>query len=353
VTTLRATRTAAFFALSLASASVRVRADPAGRLAYKRGPGAEACPDEAALRRAVAARLGEDPFAPESSRTFRLSIATLGDHLRGSVEVLTDGVAEGRRELDVEPDRCPELVEAMALAVSLTINPNLVVTAPPVAATTDAAPPAVATPPRSSAPAPVAPVAPFGTGPVRDSAPAPASTTRAEAKPMTLAAGLIAHGAVGTGPGPAVGGSALVRVHGTVWELGLEGRLDALSRDDIGQSGTVKSSLLAGVLAPCIRHTPAHRAGIFEHFSGCGLLLVGSIAAGSEGVSVEGADRGIYVAAGGRIAASASLTDGLLLEARVDALYPLVPVTIVLDGAPVWRAGASGTLGAGVVGEIP
>ena len=73
--------------LVLGAAAAPAHAEPAGRLVYDRGPGAEACPDEMALRRAVGARLGEDPFDPRLSRTFRLTIAIAGARLRGVVEL--------------------------------------------------------------------------------------------------------------------------------------------------------------------------------------------------------------------------------------------------------------------------
>jgi hypothetical protein len=42
---------------------------PTSRLVYERGPGVEHCPDQAAIREAVASRLGYDPFFPSSDKT--------------------------------------------------------------------------------------------------------------------------------------------------------------------------------------------------------------------------------------------------------------------------------------------
>jgi hypothetical protein len=322
--------------LLLGPISAPAQAEPAGRLLYDRGPGAEACPDEATLRRAVAARLGEDPFDSRLSRTFRLTIAMAGARLRGVVELVTEGLAEGRRELDAEPGACAELVDAMALAVSLTINPDLVVEVP------------------RELPSPSPPAAPelqptteperrFALPRARPSRDAPRAS-REKAPPLALEVGGLAHGAVGTGPGVAAGGTALIRAGTPTWGIGIEGRLDALSRAGIGRSGTVRSTLTAGVLAPCAR---------FGHGSACPLLLMGSLFARSQGVTTERSDRGFYAAAGARLAVGAPLADQLLLEARLDALYPLTRVTIDLDGIPVWRASASGALGVGVIWEIP
>jgi hypothetical protein len=332
------TRNWMLLAVALGSISLPARGEPAGRLSYERGPGAEQCPEEAALRRAVAARLGEDPFDPRLSRTFRLAIVSDGARLRGSVVLEANGVAEGRRELDAPQEACAELLEAMALAVSLTINPDLAVAEAPALQKEPNArtePEIVKT--REATHAPVNPSPrrdetrsrprrdPRGTGPV-------------------YAIGAVAHGAVGTGPGVAAGGSALLRTGTPRAHLNLEGRVDALSRAGVGRQGTVHSTLLAAVLAPCARLAP---------LSGCPLLLLGSLSARSRGVRVERSDSGFFAAAGGRVAASAPLGGALFLEARADVLYALTPVTIELDQTPVWRAGASGALGVGLIWEFP
>jgi hypothetical protein len=333
------TRNAMMLALSLGSVSLPAGGEPAGGLSYERGPGAEECPEEAALRRAVAARLGEDPFDSRLSPTFRLAIVSDGARLRGSVVLVTDGVAEGRRELEADAEACGELVEAMALAVSLTINPDLVVT--------QAAPKQPELPPRAEpveTPGSPATLAATNPRPPKDEIRSPRARPGARGSALGIAVGALAHGAVGTGPGVAAGASALFRAGTPRWQLGLEGRVDALSRAGIGRSGTVHSTLVAAVLAPCVRIAP---------LSACPLLLVGSLFARSRGVAVERSDRGFFAAAGGRVAASAPLGEALLLEARVDALYALTPVTIELDRTPVWRAGASGALGVGVIWEFP
>jgi hypothetical protein len=320
---------------AVAALALAARAEPAGRLSYERGAGAEFCPDEVALRRAIAARLGEDPFLPSLPRLFRLTLVASSGRLRGTVELVTNGVTEGRRELDGDAEACAELVEAMALAVSLAINPNLVVEDAP-------APPA-----REEAPPPATPVVGIASprqSPTRDMPRTGATGASKPAVPVRFAAGLAAHGAVGTGPGIAAGGSAVVRTGRGWWQAGLEGRVDALSRAGIGRNGTVHSTLVAAVLAPCAR---------LGQVSGCPLFLAGSMFAHSRGVTRRRSDSGFFAAVGGRLAATAPLGEHLLLEARLDALYPLTPVTIDLDGTPVWRARASGALGVGVLWEFP
>lgn len=327
--------------LAFAAMIAPARAEPGGRLSYERQSGAEFCPDEVALRRAVVARLGEDPFTADGSRTFRLTLRASEGRLRGTIELEASGVVEGRRELDAGANACAELVEALALAVSLTINPNLVVDGAGTPASIEPAP-VEPEPPAALPPPPATSFRPPPPSPPRNRPTARSTST--ERAPVTLAAGAAAHFAVGTGPGIAAGGSAIVRAEGKLWRVGLEGRVDTFSQADIGRNGTVYSTLIAGVLAPCAR---------VGQVSACPLLLLGSLYAESEGVTTERSDRGFFSAAGARLSTGIPLGEHLLLELRMDALYALSRVTIELDGNPVWRAGASGTFGAGLIWTFP
>lgn len=53
-------------------------ASPSARLLYVRNVGAEGCPDESALRKSVAARLGYDPFFPWATTTVLATIDRAG-----------------------------------------------------------------------------------------------------------------------------------------------------------------------------------------------------------------------------------------------------------------------------------
>src|SRR4051812_40160467 len=67
--------TSLVLAASLAAATARAEG-PAARLVYARAPGTESCADEATLRRAVAARVGYDPFFPFAKQTVVVRFAT-------------------------------------------------------------------------------------------------------------------------------------------------------------------------------------------------------------------------------------------------------------------------------------
>lgn len=170
-------------------------AQPAGRLVYQRGAGAESCPDEAALRGAVASRVGADPFEDATRPTYSVTIGLEGERLVGRV-VLVDasGLTKGVRELSAEGD-CAELVDGLSLALSLAINPDLatddgaVPGVPPVAASAE--------PPPAAIPAGVA--TPEQTLPVL---PAPAIPERPR---VSVGIGAVGYGSVGTAPALAFG----------------------------------------------------------------------------------------------------------------------------------------------------
>lgn len=101
-------------------------ARPAASLAYYRRAGAEHCPDEAWLRRSVAQRLSRDPFGPAASQHFQVEL-TLTEGRLGHIALAgAEAQPPTRREFESSAD-CAELVDAVALAINLAINPDLAV----------------------------------------------------------------------------------------------------------------------------------------------------------------------------------------------------------------------------------
>jgi len=112
-------------ALAVVCVSRASFAFPTSRLTYARGSGAEACPDETAVRQAVAARLGYDPFFPSAEKTIVARIVRTKDELRATVELVDEhGLMRGVRELKASAGQCGELVATMALAISIAIDPT-------------------------------------------------------------------------------------------------------------------------------------------------------------------------------------------------------------------------------------
>jgi hypothetical protein len=86
--------------MALLACAVDAAASPSARLVYARAPEATACPDEAALRRAVGSRFGYDPVYAWANKTVVVQIWR--DHLRfaARVQLVDDeGVSHGSREI--------------------------------------------------------------------------------------------------------------------------------------------------------------------------------------------------------------------------------------------------------------
>jgi len=97
------------------------------RFTYARGQGAESCPDETTLRAAVVARLGYDPFVLSAERTIIAMVAREHRTLRANVQIVDEtGLVKGVRRLEAGFDQCRELAAAMALAISIAVDPTRV-----------------------------------------------------------------------------------------------------------------------------------------------------------------------------------------------------------------------------------
>jgi hypothetical protein len=77
------------------------------------------------MRKAVAQRLGYDPFFPAAEKTIVSQIIRDRAELRGSVQLVDgQGIVRGMRAFKVGADECEELVAAMSLAISIAIDPT-------------------------------------------------------------------------------------------------------------------------------------------------------------------------------------------------------------------------------------
>lgn len=95
--------------------SREAHATPSAKLVYVRGPETAACPDESQLRRAVATRIGYDPFFATASKTVIAQISRAKAGYRGKIQIIgDDGGIRGERELATRGDDCSELVSALA-----------------------------------------------------------------------------------------------------------------------------------------------------------------------------------------------------------------------------------------------
>jgi hypothetical protein len=104
------------------------------RLEYELGPGAEDCPNEAAVRHAILLRaieMKEDPFSPTAKAKVRVVIVRVGPRFKASYELRDDaGERVMERQLP-EDDDCMNAVLAVALSVGVFMPPLLTAPTPP------------------------------------------------------------------------------------------------------------------------------------------------------------------------------------------------------------------------------
>jgi hypothetical protein len=292
-------------------------AAPTSKLVYSRTSDAASCPDEGALRRAVAARVGYDPFFPYAPRTIVASLSRREHAFVATVDLVDEnGVSQGARELRAQGE-CGELLDAVALAIAIAIDPELL---------SQPAPPAPP-PPSPEAPAPTAPAPPPPPAQVQPP-PQVASVPEIAPQPIALeaSAGLLA--SVNMAPGLAAG---LALGAGGRWRavsLAVEGAIDAPAGRSSG-GGNVSSWLTYAAVVPC-----AHLGPVFA----CAVGQAGFMRASGSGIPRTRGDSLAWLAAGGRVGGEVAMSDTVGLRLRADVVADLDPMTLQLQGASAWIA---------------
>lgn len=214
-------------------------ATPTSKLTYVRASGAEDCPAETELRRAVAARVGYDPFFPWAERTAVAQIDPAGVKGFGAQVrfINAEGALLGERLLEPVHD-CGELVQNIALAISVAIDDTDRTSVPAVAPTSSMV---ESEPEQEPKPERAVPT------PSRNEIAAPP----AKPKRWLARTSLGVVGTLGTAPSPAAGVVVGLGVRSSWVQIGLEGRLDAPASKTLGPRGSARSSLLLASLVPC------------------------------------------------------------------------------------------------------
>jgi hypothetical protein len=233
---------AALLATAIGAATRTASAAPgdarrAVELVVERAPGLEACPDAAAMRELVAARLGYDPVIAGASTVLVVSFSSEPPAIRAQLERRTGGDRHGSRVLRSETGDCAELASSVALAAALAIDPEA--STRPVPAAPLPRPAAPASPP--PAPPPPAPAPP------RAEPPLPAKGT-----PMRIALG--AGPVIGAGhvPGVSAGSRLDAALRLGAFSLELQGTV-LFEGSEAVSAGTVSASAFFGSLLPCFR----------------------------------------------------------------------------------------------------
>jgi len=299
-------------------------ANPTARLVYVRGEGADSCPDEAEMRKAVAARLGYDPFRPFATTTLTAEITKDKSTFRGRVRLVDEaGVERGARDLESRAADCRDLTTAMALSMSIAIDP-LSMTRPPPSEAAVVAEPAERTP-EPPVPEPPAPAPP----PAKPEAPAPVPPPASP--PPRFALGVAGHVAVGIAPSAAAGVRPSVEILAPRWSLGLEGRFDFAAGSASSEGGRTETSLAGGAVVPCLK-IPLVWA--------CGVVLLAQVQAESLQVTQPRSEGFFFFGAGLRLHGAVELPEDFRLRLGGDVLGHPTPFQLSVNGRPVHESSA-------------
>ncbi len=283
-------------------------------LTYAPDADIERCPTATELQDAVAARVGYDPFdrktagADASRREVVVAVHRLGAGIVGVLELR--GPRPGIRELASPSGDCRELLDALAVAIAIGIDPASL-TRPP------GEPPAPA-----PAPAPVpAPVGVVGPAASPDRVPEPAKEpidVRVGAGPVVL---------FGELPATAAGIDIGIGARWKWFEPAVEG-IATLPVSLSTPQGQVSASLIAAALVPC-----GHADVIFV----CVGLTLGALR--GEGDAVASPRRGsqLYGAASARGGAELALSRTVWLRGYAEAVAPMTRIALQLAAQDVWR----------------
>ena len=313
----------ATLALTIARASA---AFPTSRLVYARSPGAEGCPEQTEVRSAVATRLGYDPFFPSSDKTIVARITAQGSTLKGEVELVDEhGVEVGKRDFTGEAGKCDELVRAMALSISIAIDPKSAETYAQ-GPTDESASPNEPETPASPEPEAVSPAS----APTPSTAPTgpdvPVTPARAESKSVDWSIGGGGFGAGGLAPELTPGAFAFTRARSGAWSLGLEGRA-ALPAHETVAGVPLRIETYALGLSPCV-----HLASVFA----CELTRLELLSASGAASDAPGGTSAL-LSLGARLGLESAVTRsfGFLASAEMSALP--WRVTLRSDSRNIWQ----------------
>ncbi len=312
------------------------------RLVYVRETGAESCPDEGRVRAAVAGRLGYDPFSAAASATVVARITRENGRFFGSIEIVDESAgSRGNRELSTEGAECDEMSRAMALSISIAIDPEHAESDSSEGPRTDQTSTAVA-PPSPSAASPARGALPPPRPDPRSTSDRPVNVERPDAgagKPA-FSSWLAAVSMLGVGTAPVFGGSLTLQARRGRWSLGAGGRLLSGPRGAAQGDTELRATLAAGELAGCFEHGP---------LSYCALGLAGATWARASSIAVPRTAVGAFGALGARVAAAAPLSRSFEAFAQAELLAVLSPIHPQIDGQDVWQAPpVAGGLGVGV-----
>jgi hypothetical protein len=241
-----------------------------------------------------------------------------GELLTGSVEI-TDatGISRGRREIEASGGRCDELFRALALSVSIAIDPERALGREEPTATATPDPPPPPTPPSSP--------------PEQERRAVDAPRARPSTPPRVGGSiGAIGRSLLGVSNTASYGAALFGRV--TLGELSLGGEASyvtspysSLPAVPGAEMGTALFTIGPSV---CYGRGP---------FFGCALVSFGNLWAESRGIIDPATDRTFHASAGGRLGFEPRLGELVSLVAEVDVLGSLTRSSVTIDGKEAFR----------------
>lgn len=309
--------------LGLLLVSSAALAAPSARLVYVREAEAESCLDEEGLHQAVAARLGYDPFFTWAKVTVVAHVRKEVGAYRADVTLVDEaGVSRGKREITSPGDNCGPLGAALALTISIALDPRSLAPRPPASEP----PPVAMEPPAEPPPAPEPPLpAPVPAPIPLQIKPHPIDSPAPEWRGFL---GIAALGSYGATRGIAFGGAlrgAIVRGH---FSLGLEARVDApTTSKPTTTGGAVKAWLAQSTLLGC---------GRVAIVVGCGFVSAGPLVA--TGIVARPHTAVLpFVALGPRLGVEWPLGARFRVEGFTQAGFALARRALQIDGSDAYR----------------
>jgi hypothetical protein len=326
----RARTHAALCALTLLSVASHVRegraqAPARAKLHYESSEHTR-CPDEQAFRDVVAGRLGYDPFAADAERTIHARIEGNGNSLVGTTRVLDQrGELLGTSDVEASAQDCNELVTAMAIAVSIVLDPM------GAAAVSEQEPEPRTAEPSESTPPPLPPQQPAEVSPAFEHTRKLALITRAS---LAVDGGLL--------PGLTIGPVLSLGVGLEHLSVLVDGRVDLMPHAATTGSGDrLEAALYSAGPALCV----SFGLGI-----ACGNLELGAFQGRGVNVTDPRTQTSFFAALGARAGLRVPLGKTLSFQALGELRAPLVRTSLSIEHSTVWNAppiGFGGMVGLG------
>lgn len=304
----------------------------ATRLSYAHTTAA-ACPDREALRAAVAKHLGYDPFFAVARQAVEVDIDADAERLTANMRFINeDGIIVGKRQLHEQPENCDELIAALALAISITLDPSAALENPHLAETSPSGAQQEGEP---SAPEEPSSADVMSAGPKRTQPPSAVPSVSAHSRALLLAPTWSSLWRVG----PVVAGGRLpatalgARMEGGARYGAFQGSLEFDGFLPVSRASNLGGSVVAGLVSAAL--VPCYAA---QRWAACALFDVGVVTARGRGVPAPQRERELYAALGLRAALRQPLGARWALVATFDVTKTLNPLKLLLHDVPVWQA---------------